>query len=336
MDLEVTPDSAVGPGTLQMADDHVIACKGTTNGLQILAGPYRQRMQFVAAKIGMDDVIIGGEILEMAQGGFRRAGFWSMCVDGKTLEIPLIGQHSSNAEVKKVQGQKKICKLLREHGRFGQIGCIWKADGEANSEEEANSDDSQDEDAQNGLLGVDKLREAINTAGSCASQQTTSTQKTKMAKRKVRDMAVQEQIEKDKLRMADSSARIKDQLRAEFPRLFETPDHLPPLRWENHRVDLETGARYPPVRGLPRMSKAEMDETQAFLTDMLKRGWIEPSLAPYGAPFFLCQNQMDAACGQYAIFGLSIVSPEKFCLASHCSKTLLHSWRGLNFSVGWI
>jgi hypothetical protein len=39
-DLEVTPDSAVGPGTLQMADDHVIACKGTTDGLQILAGPF--------------------------------------------------------------------------------------------------------------------------------------------------------------------------------------------------------------------------------------------------------------------------------------------------------
>jgi hypothetical protein len=91
-----------------------------------------------------------------------------------------------------VQGQKKIRKLLREHGRFGQIGYIWKAEGEANSEEEAHSDDSQDEDTQNGLLGVDKLREAINTAGSCASQQTTSTQKTKMAKRKARDMAVQE------------------------------------------------------------------------------------------------------------------------------------------------
>ena len=97
---------------------------------------------------------------------------------------------------------------------------------------------------------------------------------------------MQEQIDKDKLHTADSSARIKAQLRAEFPGLFETPDHLPPLRWENHRMDLETGARYPPVRRLPWMSKAEMDETQAFLTDMLKRGWIEPSTVPYGAPFF--------------------------------------------------
>ena len=51
-------------------------------------------------------------------------------------------------------------------------------------------------------------------------------------------------------------------------------------------MDLEPGARPPPVRGLPRMVKAEMDETGAFLKDMLKRGWIEPSLAPYGAPFF--------------------------------------------------
>ena len=171
-------------------------------------------------------MIIGGEVLEMAQGGFGRAEFWSMCVDGKTLEIPLIGQHSSNVEVKRVQGAKKIRKLLREHGQFGEIGYIWKA------EEKTNSDDSQDEDAQNGLLGVDKLREVINAGGSCASQQTTSTQKTKMAKRRARDIAVQEQIDRDKQHMADSSARIKAQLRAEFPKLFETPDHLPPLRWE--------------------------------------------------------------------------------------------------------
>jgi len=34
--------------------------------------------------------------------------------------------------------------ISREHGRFGQIGYMWKAEGEANSEEEANSDDSAD------------------------------------------------------------------------------------------------------------------------------------------------------------------------------------------------
>ena len=135
-----------------MADNHVIACQGTAAGLQILAGPYKQRLSLVAAEIGTDDVIIGGEILELAQGGFGKPGLWAMTVENKILEIPLIGQHSSNAEVKKEQGAKKIKKLLQEHGRFGQIGFIWKSEGVENST------DSQDEDAQNGLLGINCAR----------------------------------------------------------------------------------------------------------------------------------------------------------------------------------
>ena len=69
------PDTATGPNNLQMADDHVFECQGTADGLQILAGPYKQRVSLVAAEIGTDDVIIRGEVLEMAQGGFGRAGF---------------------------------------------------------------------------------------------------------------------------------------------------------------------------------------------------------------------------------------------------------------------
>ena len=72
--------------------------------------------------------------------------------------------------------------------------------------------------------------------------------------------------------MADSSIRIKLQLQEEFPKLFTVPEYLPPLSWDNHRVELEPGARQPPVRGLPRMSKAEMDEMKLFFTDTLKRG----------------------------------------------------------------
>ena len=34
------------------------------------------------------------------------------------------------------------------------------------------------------------------------------------------------------------------------------------------------------------MSKSEMDETRKFLTDMLARGWVEPGLGQYSAPFF--------------------------------------------------
>ena len=75
---------------------------------------------------------------------------------------------------------------------------------------------------------------------------------------------------------------------AEFPEVFQTPpDSLPPYRWLNHRVELEEGATIPPARGLPRMSKAELDETSAWLQDMLRKGWIQPSTAGHGAPFLL-------------------------------------------------
>jgi hypothetical protein len=86
--------------------------------------------------------------------------------------------------------------------------------------------------------------------------------------------------------MAEASAEFKKRLKVEFPTLFEEPQNLLTLRWENHVIDIEPGARAPPVRGLPRMSKAEMDETRKFLTDMLERGWVEPSLGEYRAPFF--------------------------------------------------
>ena len=51
--------------------------------------------------------------------------------------------------------------------------------------------------------------------------------------------------------MAATSAELKEKLRKEFPVLFEDPKTLPPLRWDNHAVELEPGARAPPVRGLP-------------------------------------------------------------------------------------
>jgi hypothetical protein len=56
----------------------------------------------VCTNISEDDIIIGGEVMEMAEGGFGRPGFWSMLVNGNYVEIPLIGEHSSSLEVKQL------------------------------------------------------------------------------------------------------------------------------------------------------------------------------------------------------------------------------------------
>jgi hypothetical protein len=49
---------------------------------------------------------------------------------------------------------------------------------------------------------------------------------------------------------------------------------------------LEEGATLPRARGLPRLSHSEMEETKKLIADFLRKGWIEPSMAGYGAPLF--------------------------------------------------
>ena len=64
--LTVAPDE--GPSKLKLADDHVIKCQGQVSNLQVLAGRYKQRMDFIVVDVGSDDIILGGEVLEDAQG----------------------------------------------------------------------------------------------------------------------------------------------------------------------------------------------------------------------------------------------------------------------------
>jgi hypothetical protein len=57
------------------------------------------------------------------------------------------------------------------------------------------------------------------------------------------------------------SEQVKEQLKHEFQHLFTDPQSLPPLRHQNHRIELEEGATLPKLRGLPRLSHKEIEET---------------------------------------------------------------------------
>jgi hypothetical protein len=194
------------------------------------------------------------------------------------------------------------------------MGRIWKA---APAQGDNESNNSQDLDAVYGLEGQDVVRQAIREAGA-SSHRTTSSKSTKHAHRLSRNKEIEKRIEQDKQEMAAASAEFKERLKVEFPTLFQEPRKLPPLCWENHAIDIEPGARAPPVRGLPRMSKSEMDETRKFLTDMLERGWVEPSLGEYGAPFFFVPKH------------------ERCCQVYLYSRIISHSWRMHNTFAGWI
>jgi hypothetical protein len=71
----------------------------------------------------------------------------------------------------------------------------------------------------------------------------------------------------------------------EFADVFpdELPAGLPPHRNVGHSIPTEAEAP-PPFRPLYRLSPAEMEEVQKTLSELLQKGYIEPSSSPYGAP----------------------------------------------------
>ena len=87
---------------------------------------------------------------------------------------------------------------------------------------------------------------------------------------------LERRMAEDKAEFDAKSEQVKEQLKREFPDLFTDPQSLPPLRHQNHRIELEEGAMLPKSRGLPRLSHTEMEETRRIIDDFVRKGWIEP------------------------------------------------------------
>ena len=62
----------------------------------------------------------------------------------------------------------------------------------------------------------------------------------------------------------------------------ELPKKLPPRREEDHKIELESGAK-PPAMGPYRMAPPELEELRRQLKELLEARFIQPSKAPYGA-----------------------------------------------------
>ena len=305
--LGLQPDVTAGPATLLTSNEQPVACEGEVQNLQVLAHQYKSRMSFVVADIGRDDLIIGGEILEMQEGGFGPAGsgLYKMCVDGQECFIPLIGDNQGpQAGIDTVHGTKKILKLFRKHKDLIMTGRIWRLADEKESDSQQGeqiqsqaelpptdgTNDDQDADAERFKAGQQDGEEVLTSSSDTAAMKgktsSVSTLKVKQARRRQRTIAITRKIEREKQALQATSAQVKAELIEEFPEVFTDPTSCPPLRWENHRMELLPGAKIPTARGLPRMSKAELDETNKWLKEMLSKGWIRPSLASYASRFF--------------------------------------------------
>lgn len=104
--------------------------------------------------------------------------------------------------------------------------------------------------------------------------------------------------------LAASIPEVRDPLRALFDRYAVTlgpmPEHLPPRRDIDHEIDLEPGAK-PPYLPIYHLSPKELDECKRQITDLLAKGFIQPSKSPFGAPiiFVVKKNGKLRMCVDY-------------------------------------
>jgi hypothetical protein len=89
------------------------------------------------------------------------------------------------------------------------------------------------------------------------------------------ELKLDSRIPADK-KLADLLKRYEDVFKLELPR------GLPPERNVGHSIPVEPGAP-PPFWPMYRLTPVEQAEVKSKLTDLLKKGLVEPSTSPYGA-----------------------------------------------------
>ena len=82
------------------------------------------------------------------------------------------------------------------------------------------------------------------------------------------------------------------ELPKEFQDVFpeDLPDGLPPERQVDHEIKLLPGSSAT-VRGMYRMSQPELEEMKKQLTELLKKGFIQPSKSPFAAPVLFVKKK---------------------------------------------
>ena len=83
----------------------------------------------------------------------------------------------------------------------------------------------------------------------------------------------------------------------EFSDIFlgDLPAGLPPQRDVDHCIELVPGAE-PPHRAPYRMSPKGLDELKQQLRDLTEKGYIQPSVSPFGAPVLFVPKNDGGMC----------------------------------------
>ena len=99
-------------------------------------------------------------------------------------------------------------------------------------------------------------------------------------------------VEEEKKTAAESLDEPYTRLLQEYSDVFpkELPAGLPPSRNVDYTIELEPGTE-PPSRPPYRLSQEEMAELKKQLDELLAKGFIRPSVSPYGAPVLFVKKK---------------------------------------------
>ncbi|CAG8621664.1 8344_t:CDS:1, partial [Paraglomus brasilianum] len=90
-----------------------------------------------------------------------------------------------------------------------------------------------------------------------------------------------ESLQKEDIKSSSEEKAIYTEFADVFPN--ELPDKLPPSRSIDHAIELTPGVE-PPSKPTYKLSYVEMNELKKQLTDLLTKGFIRPSMLPFGTP----------------------------------------------------
>ena len=73
--------------------------------------------------------------------------------------------------------------------------------------------------------------------------------------------------------------------------MYSQKTGLPPSRGVDHGIELENNSA-PPFKQVYRLSQEGLQVMKVQLDDLLKKGFIQPSKSPYGAPVLFVKRKM--------------------------------------------
>jgi hypothetical protein len=83
---------------------------------------------------------------------------------------------------------------------------------------------------------------------------------------------------------------VLEDISVDYADVFEEPNSLPPERDVSHCIVTEPGAT-PPYRPQYKMTPAEKAELSKQVSMLVDKGWVRPSVSPYGAPVLFVKKK---------------------------------------------